>query len=228
MEPKLVIFDCDGTIVDSQHMIVAAMDMAFAEASLVPPPREAVLSVVGLSLPQAIERLMPEKDKTLVHRIADTYRASFGELRKMPEQREPLYPGIAQAIRELAARPDVFLGIATGKSVRGVAQLLAREQMEDVFVTVQTADTHPSKPHPSMILQALAESGVHAASAVMIGDTTFDIEMARAAEVGAIGVTWGYHPPSALERAGAHVVAGACEDLPAIVSRLLEGENRRP
>ena len=223
MKPKLVIFDCDGTIVDSQHMIVAAMDLAFAGADLPPPPREAVLSVVGLSLPQAIERLLPDHDKRLVHSIAETYRNSFGELRQIPEQREPLYPGMAEAIRALASRPDVVLGIATGKSVRGVARLLARERMEDLFVTIQTADTHPSKPHPSMILQALAEAGVEAQDAVMIGDTTFDIEMARAADVAAIGVTWGYHPTAELERAGAHAVAATCESLPALALRLIEG-----
>jgi phosphoglycolate phosphatase len=228
MKLKLVIFDCDGTIVDSQHMIVGAMDLAFADAGLSPPPREAVLSVVGLSLPQAIERLLPDRDTRLVRRIAATYRSSFGQLRKIPEKREPLYPGIAEAIRELAGRPDIVLGIATGKSARGVAQLLAREGMQDVFVTIQTADTHPSKPHPSMILHALSEAGVEADSAVMIGDTTFDVEMARAAEVGAVGVSWGYHPVTALERAGAHAVAGTCDGLPAIVMRLLEQEGGRP
>jgi phosphoglycolate phosphatase len=226
MTTRLVIFDCDGTIVDSQHMIVAAMEMAFGDAGLAPPSRLAVLSVVGLSLPQAVQQLIPDRDPLLVHRIAETYKGAFGGLRKLPEHQEPLYPGMREALAALRARDDIVLGIATGKSRRGVAQLLEREGWHGHFVTIQTADTNPSKPHPSMILEAMAEAGAEARSTVMIGDTTFDIEMARAAPVGAIGVAWGYHPVASLEEAGAHVVAETADALPRLVAELLSKEEQ--
>jgi len=226
MTPKLVIFDCDGTIVDSQHMIVAAMDMAFLEAGLECPTRERVLSIVGLSLPLAIARLLPEEDPQLVARMAESYRGAFHELRKRPERLEPLYPGMREAILDLARRDDLVLGIATGKSRRGVSELLEREGLDRHFTTVQTADTHPSKPHPSMIMQAMADAAASDSGTVMIGDTTFDIEMARAASVAGVGVAWGYHTVADLRRAGADSIAETSADLPTAVARLLDGEDK--
>lgn len=210
---KLVIFDCDGTLVDSQHIIVTAMTRAFDAHGLVPPPRDQVLSIVGLSLPIAVARLMPDADASLVATVSDAYRDAFGDLRRGQNHNEPMFPGALDAIQQLAARPDVVLGVATGKSRRGVAALFERFEIAPHFVTIQTADTHPSKPHPSMILTAMAEAGAEAARTVMIGDTTYDIEMARAAGVGAIGVSWGYHPSVALEAAGAHVIVDHCKEL---------------
>ena len=210
---KLVIFDCDGTLVDSQHIIVAAMNQAFDGQGLTPPPREQILSIVGLSLPIAVARLMPGADAGLVAAVNEGYRDAFGGLRRDPNHNEPMFPGALDAIRELAARPDTVLGVATGKSQRGVAALFERFEITPHFVTIQTADTHPSKPHPSMILQAMAEAGTDPSRTVMIGDTTYDIEMARAANVGAIGVDWGYHTPVELEAAGAHVIISRYPDL---------------
>lgn len=211
---KLVIFDCDGTLVDSQHLIVAAMSQAFDMHGLTPPPREKTLSIVGLSLPIAVARLLPpDADAGLIDAVREGYRSAFGDLRRDPSHNEPMYPGALDAIRELAARPDVVLGVATGKSIRGVDRLFERFEIAQHFVTIQTADTHPSKPHPSMILTAMAEAGTDPSRTVMIGDTTYDIEMARAAQVGAIGVDWGYHSPVELEAAGAHVIVSRYPDL---------------
>ncbi len=210
---NLVIFDCDGTLVDSQHLIVAAMTRAFADHKLAPPGREDILSIVGLSLPIAVARLLPDSDPKIVASVSDAYRDAFGELRRDPSHNEPMFPGAMETIKTLAARSDVLLGVATGKSRRGVAALFERFAIAPHFVTIQTADTHPSKPHPSMILTAMAEAGAEAARTVMIGDTTYDIEMARAAGVGAIGVSWGYHPSVALEAAGAHVIVDHCKEL---------------
>jgi phosphoglycolate phosphatase len=218
---RLIIFDCDGTLVDSQHIIVSAMTRAFARHRLGAPAREAILSIVGLSLPIAVARLMPGAEAEAVEAVSVAYREAFAELRQDPAHNEPMFPGALEAVRELGRRPDVALGVATGKSRRGVATLLERFGIGGHFVTIQTADTHPSKPHPSMILTAIAETGAEPHRTVMIGDTTYDVEMARAAGVGAIGVAWGYHAPIALEAAGAHVIVARCEDLVGAIDRRL-------
>lgn len=200
---KLVIFDCDGTLVDSQHMIVSAMTNAFAASALAPPPRSEILSVVGLSLEGAVARLLPKDLRHKAAAMADDYKSAFGELRRQGEFHEVLYPGISETLRMLSVRGDVALAIATGKSRRGVAALLEREGLAHHFSSVQTADDHPSKPHPSMIFQAITDTGVKASDAIMVGDTTFDIEMAAAAGVVPLGVAWGYHPQASLYEAGA-------------------------
>ncbi len=211
---KLVIFDCDGTLVDSQHAIVAAMSDAFQSEGLIAPERERVIGVVGLSLGIAVARLVPYgADLDQVDRLAEAYKAAFSERRKRAEHAEPLYDGVRETLSRLAARDDVVLGIATGKSRRGVAAVLEREGWTDLFATIQTADTHPSKPHPSMILSAMSETAAEAVDTVMIGDTTFDMEMARGAGTTAIGVSWGYHPADALHAAGAHHVMADCAEL---------------
>lgn len=199
---QLVIFDCDGTIADSQHMIVAAMDEAFRVAGLVTPPREAVVQVIGLSLEHAVRELLPAEVHGRAGEIAEDYKAAFHDLRAAGLPQEPLFPRVKAAIRQLR-EGGVTLGIATGKSRRGVRLLLEREGLADAFATVQTADTHPSKPDPSMIAAAMAETGASEAETAMVGDTTFDMAMARNAGVRAVGVAWGYHTIAALREAGA-------------------------
>ncbi len=219
---KLVIFDCDGTLVDSQHMIVAAMSDAFASEGLIAPERERVIGVVGLSLGIAVARLVPDGcELDHVDRLTEAYKAAFAERRRRPDHAEPLYPGVREALAKLSARDDVFLGIATGKSRRGVDAVLEREGLAKVFATIQTADTHPSKPHPSMIMSAMQETAALAEDTVMIGDTTFDMEMARGAGTTAIGVSWGYHPADALHAAGAHHVTADCAELEETLDRIM-------
>ena len=145
---KLVIFDCDGTLVDSQHGIVAAMEAAFAAEGRVPPSREAILGVVGLSLALAVARLLPDGDMATAERIAERYRTEFRLLRHDPAHHEPLYEGIDALVRQLNAREDHLLGIATGKSLRGVHALFERFDFGDHFATVQTADTQPFQATP--------------------------------------------------------------------------------
>ena len=212
---KLVIFDCDGTIVDSQAGIVLSMEHAFRSLHMTPPTRAATLSVVGLSLPEAFSVLAPEAEYETRRELSEKYKNAFRELDQDPSDSEGLFPDCKRIIAELAAREDLILGIATGKSRRGVDRLIANEGWEGVFTTIQTADDHPSKPHPSMIHRAMLESGIEAAHTVMVGDTTYDVEMARAANVGAIGVTWGYHLREELEDAGAHIIIDDYSVLPA-------------
>lgn len=219
---KLLIFDCDGTLVDSQHMIVAAMTDAFRAEGLAPPARDRIIGVVGLSLALAIARLVPDgAGYDQIARLAEAYKEAFRTRRLGPDHDEPLYDGVREALARLAARENVLMAIATGKSRRGVAAVLEREGIAGHFVTVQTADTHPSKPHPSMILAAMSETGIDPADAVMIGDTTFDIEMARAAGIPGLGVGWGYHAPAALHEAGACHVSADCAELERALERLM-------
>ena len=206
MSNPLVVFDCDGTLVDSQHSICTAMTRAFEEAKLAPPDRPAILSVVGLSLPLAIARLLPDAEADFHDHLSDRYKLAFQAMRREEGVCEPLYPGIADLVVELDAA-GWLLGVATGKSDRGLALCLTHHGLIDRFVTLQTADRHPSKPHPSMLLTAMAEAGAAPDTTVMIGDTSFDIDMGVAAGVRSIGVAWGYHSPAELLASGAQAVA---------------------
>ncbi|EXS71037.1 HAD-IA family hydrolase [Sphingobium sp. Ant17] len=206
MSNPLVVFDCDGTLVDSQHSICTAMTRAFEEAKLAPPDRPAILSVVGLSLPLAIARLLPDAEADFHDHLSDRYKLAFQAMRREEGVCEPLYPGIADLVVELDAA-GWLLGVATGKSDRGLALCLTHHGLIDRFVTLQTADRHPSKPHPSMLLTAMADAGATPDSTVMIGDTSFDIDMGVAAGVRSIGVAWGYHSPAELLASGAQAVA---------------------
>ncbi len=203
---RLVIFDCDGTLIDSQHAIFGSMSQAFGTLGLPAPSRAEVLGIVGLSLPEALAVLAPKESDVVRRELIDTYKNGFVGVRARPDHQETLYDGISAVVTALAAHSDTVLGIATGKSKRGVARLIAQEGWEGHFMTIQTADDHPSKPHPSMILQAMAETGAAPHEAVMVGDTTYDMEMARNAGVGAIGVSWGYHTGDRLRGAGAHAI----------------------
>lgn len=206
MSNPFVVFDCDGTLVDSQHSICTAMAQAFDDAKLVPPDRMAILAIVGLSLPHAMARLLPDAGADLHAHLTERYKQAFHAMRGRGQVSEPLYPGIADLIEKLNAA-GWLLGVATGKSDRGLALCLAQHGIGDRFVTLQTADRHPSKPHPSMLLQAMADAGASPQTTVMVGDTHFDIDMGLAAGTRAIGVGWGYHRPQELMDAGAHAVA---------------------
>ncbi|MBO9472773.1 HAD-IA family hydrolase [Shimia sp. R10_1] len=205
MRLKLVIFDVDGTLVDSQGLILAAMRAAFAEEGLQAPTRESILGIVGLSLDVAVFKLVPDLEQTQRARLVDGYKQSYMQLRAAQgaAQSSPFYPGAFDALTRLRAREDVLLGVATGKSRRGLDKLIAGHGLEGYFVTTQVADDHPSKPHPSMIETAMLETGATAAETVMIGDTSFDMEMAAAAGVTGIAVKWGYHPAKRLGAAQA-------------------------
>lgn len=130
----------------------------------------------------------------------------------------PLYPGALQALTDLGSAPEVLLGVATGKSKRGLDKLIETHGLEGVFVTQQVADFHPSKPHPSMLHAAMSETGASPENTVMIGDTSYDMDMARAAGVRAIGVNWGYHDRKALT--GAHRIIDDFDALNSTLDKL--------
>ena len=203
---RLAIFDCDGTLVDSQANICLAMEDCFARAGLDAPPRERTRRVVGLSLVEAMQAMLPDAKPDIHLTLAEDYKRAFQRLRGRGLVEEPLYEGIAELIERLE-EDGWLLGVATGKSDRGLKICLDHHGLHPRFLTLQTADRHPSKPHPSMIEQAMADAGASPETTIMIGDTTFDMAMARAAGVTAIGVTWGYHRPEELLQAGAHHIA---------------------
>ena len=210
---RLAVFDCDGTLVDSQVNIIRAMRESFDRVGVAAPDDHAIRHVVGLSLFETMATLLPDGDAALHAALADEYRGAYHRLRAAGTLvAEPLYPGVAEALATLADR-GWALGVATGKSDRGLALILAHHDLAHHFVTLQTADRHPSKPHPAMLELAMAQAGASPAQTVMIGDTAFDMAMGVAAGARAIGVDWGYHAPAALLAAGAETVVGTTADL---------------
>jgi len=202
---KLAVFDCDGTLVDGQAAICEAMEAAFAGLALPAPPRNRIRRAVGLSLPQAMRTLLPEADEAQRTSLVEGYKDAFRAARAEGRLTQPLFEGLAEVLRTLRGS-GWTLGVATGMSSRGLDHCLAVNGVSDLFVTLQTADHHPSKPHPAMLEQALFEAGAQAEEAVMIGDTVYDIQMATSAHVRGIGVDWGYHHPEELRAAGAEAV----------------------
>ena len=223
MKPlRLVIFDCDGTLVDSQWTIIGAMRKAFDNLGLSRPTDDAVRRVVGLSLHESMARLHPRGTGDQHEEMIEGYRVAFFEMRSAPNHEEPLYPGV-EAVLDHIDTTGMLAAVATGKSMRGLEATLARHGIHDRFVSLQTADRNPGKPHPAMVERAMAEAGVEPGATTVVGDTTFDIEMARAAGTYAIGVSWGYHPVEELHEAGAHAVIDRFEDLSATLTILLDG-----
>ncbi len=214
---RLVVFDVDGTLVDSQRTIMESMRRTFEAVGIALPSRDAVLGIVGLSLDVAMARLAPEAPRETHHALADGYKRAYVDLRAAEgtEASSPFYPGARETLMNLAARDDLLLGVATGKSRRGLDKLIEGYGLEGVFVTQQVADIHPSKPHPSMLRAALAETGVAPKDAVMVGDTSFDMDMAQAAGVCGVGVAWGYHAPTTLMAADR--IIDRFEELPTLL-----------
>jgi phosphoglycolate phosphatase len=217
--PILIVFDCDGTLADSQHTITESMRFAFQSTGLAAPERSSILRIVGLSMVEAVAALAPGQCEARRDDVVRAFRERSTTLRQTATMREPMFPGAASLLRSLARREDVILGLATGKSRRGVARIIEQHRLDGMFATIQTADDAPSKPHPAMLLQAMDETGTSPARAVMIGDTSYDILMATSANVASIGVTWGYHTKAELRQAGANTIVHSFAEL----ERALDG-----
>ena len=199
------MWDVDGTLVDSRASIQEAMTRAFEAANLAPPPYDATRRIVGLSLRPALAELAPRLDDAALDRLADAYRGAWLDMHAAPGFSEPLYPG-AQACLEQLRREGWRLAMATGKSRRGVERALAVHGWGELFLSTHCADDGPGKPDPAMLNAALAAAGAPAGAAVMIGDTAFDMAMARAAGVRALGVSWGFHTAEEVRAGGAEAV----------------------
>ncbi|MCG7391296.1 HAD-IA family hydrolase [Microvirga sp. ACRRW] len=216
---KLVLFDVDGTLVDSQNIIAASIRGAYQAYDMEPPSRERSLSIVGLSLVEAFTVLAGPKAP--VEGLAQAYKDAYNVLRLDPANDAPLFPGAGECIEGLKARDDVLIGLATGKSRRGVTMLIERHGWEGVFATTKTADDAPSKPHPGMILQAMEELGIAPEDTMMIGDSSYDMGMARAAGALPVGVSWGFQPVTALNEAGAARIVDSYAGLEPVLASFL-------
>lgn len=219
---KLVMFDMDGTLIDTAVMIAEHMATTFDEAGHPSPSPDQVRRIIGLSLPNAMLVLLGRDDMVEAERLADRYRTHYRASLVGAEEREGLFPGARDALDVLRARPEFLMGIATGKGLTGVHRITQMHGIAHCFSTLQTPDHNPSKPHPGMMLTAMSETGAAPSDTVIIGDTTFDIEMGKAAGTRAIGVGWGYHHPDELLAAGADLLVDSYAELPAAIDRVLE------
>lgn len=209
---KLAIFDCDGTLVDSGATIYAALTETFAAHGIDCPPREVTKKVIGLSLMESFATLVPDGDHAT---LTQTYKDAFFAMRGAGRVEEPLFDGIVELLNQLE-EGGWLLGVATGKSDRGLKFCLDGHGLGGRFVTLQTADRNPSKPHPAMALAAMAEAGAIPERTIFVGDTGWDMGCARNAGTGALGAGWGYHDIDELTAAGAHVVAAHPADIIAL------------
>ena len=219
--PRLVVFDCDGTLVDSQASIISAMITAFNSHSHPIPESESIRRIVGLPIRVGIEILLPNMISSEYEKLENSYKEAFGTLRKNGDIDDPLYPGVSEVLNILKEE-NWLLGVATGKSTRGLIMTLEKFGLTDRFLTLQTSDTAPGKPNPGMLLNAMCDTGSTPQSTIMIGDTTFDMEMAVNAHVKAIGVSWGYHPVEDLISAGAQVIARDYSMIPELLNKIFD------
>lgn len=222
MSQTLLLFDLDGTLVDSADIICAAQGQAFAALGLPAPSRERSLSIVGLSLSEAFSELAGKDGP--VEALCEAYRQAFYALRTHPDALERLYPGAQDLITSLGQNETSMLGIATGKSQRGVRAICDAYGWNGVFKVIQTSDDAPSKPHPGMVLQASALSGIPLVRTLMIGDSSFDMKMAKSAGVSAIGVSWGFQSVPILRAAGADVIVESFDALAVALAAFNAGE----
>jgi phosphoglycolate phosphatase len=218
----LIVFDMDGTLIDTHGLIAEHMATAFSGNGLPEPTPADVRQIIGLSLPVAIARLAKSDDAPFLDRLVESYRTAYRESLEHNSDREPLFPGAREALDRLRNSPATLLGIATGKGLAGVHRILGNHALAAHFVTLQTPDHNPSKPDPSMLLRAMAETGMGPNETIMVGDTVFDIELAVNAGCQSVGVTWGYHDPADLLRAGAGAMIDSYDELDAALIRVLE------
>jgi phosphoglycolate phosphatase len=219
---RLAIFDCDGTLVDSGATIYRALSRAFAENGLDPPAPELSQKVIGLSLTEAMSALLPDAPPDQHIAFAEDYKRAFWQLRAAGEVEEPLFDGVLELLDALESE-GWLLAVATGKSDRGLCHCLEQHGIHARFVSLQTADGNPSKPHPSMVERALAEAGATGATSMVVGDTSFDMAMAVSAGTRGIGAGWGYHDAEELLEAGAVGVAERPLDVLRWIERRADG-----
>lgn len=218
MTSRLAVFDVDGTLVDSRAVILRAAVEGARAVGLPEPDYERVRQIVGLTLHEALRVLEPDLTDSELAEFVAAFQASFRRMHEKPGFVEPLYPGAAETLSRLR-REGWRIAMATGKSRRGVETIVRMHGWSDAFCSTHCADDGPGKPHPAMLLAALRATGVGADRAVMIGDTSHDMRMAKAAAVRAQGVSWGFHTAEEVAAGGAEHVADTFAALDAELDR---------
>ena len=222
---RLVLFDCDGTLIDSAGVIHASMEKTFVEAGFSAPEPNHTKSVIGLTLDIAISRLLGRDIDDRIQHMVQRYKHHSLTMRAAEDCHEPFYDGVWELLHELRRIDDVLLGVVTGKSRRGLDNLIAKHDLQSAIIASRTADECPSKPHPAMVLECCEETGMDPDRTIVIGDAVFDMQMAGNAGATAVGVTWGYSNRTALVDAGAdHIVEAPTELMPIIDALAHEGK----
>ena len=219
---RLVIFDADGTLVDSQAIIHAAMVETFVAHGHDTPPIEATRSIIGLTLNQAIAKMLERPVDDHIEQMTQDYKQNYYELQKIPAMHACLNEGVREALNVLSAQRKTLLAIATGKSRRGLDNLIETHDLADIIVASRSADDCPSKPHPAMILECCERAGCAPSQSVMIGDSSYDMEMAISAGSLALGVSWGYQSVDTLNKTGAMAIVDAPIKMPDAIDALFE------
>lgn len=215
---KLVLFDCDGTLVDSVGLIHEVMARTFVHFGFDRPDVALTKSIIGLTLDIAIARMQgkPHVDDEALAMTAH-YKAIFAQTRAEPGFEEPLFDGISAMISQLAQREELLMGAVTGKSRRGLNLIMDTHGFRKHFIVSRTADDCPSKPHPAMVTECCDETGRVPADTIVIGDAIYDMQMAKAAGATAIGVAWGYASVDALWKAGADAIVNHPSEIPGYI-----------
>lgn len=209
---KLVLFDCDGTLVDSAHVIHRCMQASFDDHGFTQPSLSETMSIIGLSLHDAIGILLKDQKTNQLDKMVQDYKDHFFKIRTQENLLEPLYDGIRDLLDQLKKQDELILGVVTGKSTRGLIAILEGHGLSDHFLPIRTADDCPSKPHPAMVIECCDEVGIDASSTYVIGDSTFDMDMANHAKAISIGVDWGYASVAELKKSGAnHIISKPSE-----------------
>jgi phosphoglycolate phosphatase len=218
----LVVFDVDGTLVDSRAHILASMAAAFADLGLAAPTREAVLHCVGLSLPEVMAQLTPDQGEDIRLALVERYKSHSVQRHTAhgSSASSMFFPGMRAVLDRLKLEPYILMAVATGMSRRGLDRIISQNGLEGYFHATQVADHHPSKPNPAMLHAALSETGIEATHAVMVGDTIYDIQMGQAAGASTIGVTWGNH--GAAQLSGADHIVDSPDDLHVALKNWME------
>ncbi len=219
---RLAVFDVDGTLIDSAGSIVAGVLACWEACGFPVPEAETVRRIIGLPWEESVITLLPGAGAKEFARIRSYHDEVARGLRSRPPRSEIVFPGAVEALDALEAA-GCILSIITSRPTGRLQELLEKEGLAGRFVALKTTDHGPGKPAPHLMLQTLAETGVDKDDAVMVGDTVFDVQMARAAGTEAVGVSWGVHEAEELRDAGAGHVIDAFHELPPLVRRLIGG-----
>ena len=220
---RLAVFDLDGTLLDSAASIVAGVMACWEVCGFPMPEPDRVRRIIGLPWDESVRTLLPGAGAAEFARIRAYYDAVAHGERTRPPREQALFPGVPEMLDAVAAS-GYLLAIITSRSSNRLHELLEEQGIGHRFVSLKTTDHGPGKPNPHLMLQTLSEIGVDRGDAVMVGDTTFDILMARNAGTAAVGVSWGVHEPHELREAGAHHVVEALQEILPTLELLTAGK----